>query len=191
MVGAGSNTSSSLKLRFSGGAGVTAQTLDLPSPNTAIVTSLFPGVYTTVSLVNTTSSNVTLDMTGWNVSYMYSNGDGAKFTLSSTGTIVNGDTVLSGNVIQNGGTIEFRGPDNGGPFSAVSPAVFRTPIFSDKQIASPIIRGTGQILGNQIIGNTIYSPSSTTNSLLCRNIAILPNGSYPPNPHAGDILLWY
>ena len=194
MITNNSASISNLKIVLNG-----TQEIDAPPSGSAIISSTFPGVYTSIAFKNTSGSAIGLDMTQWSMSCMQSNGGGAGFTLSATGTEIKGDTAIVGNFIQRGGTIEFSGPTDT-QYSPASPALFRVPIVSTYQVVAPIINGTASvntpyltasaISAGLITANSIYTNSTNISALETRNISIMASGNYPSNPHIGDILLW-
>ena len=128
----------------------------------------YPYECTKIRFKNTEATSMTLS--GWEIKYLTDVGDGADIVLNHTGIEMTGNMSLTGNIVQQGGSIVFNGVTG---YEAANPALFNMPIVSTHQITA-----YGKI-------NTGYD---VLDDFACRRIYI---GSGWPSgliPQKGDIL---
>ena len=105
-----------------------------------------------------------------------SSGDGASISLDQTGTVIQGNNTINGQLYQTGGPVRFQGA---GPNI---PAYFEMPIVPFRVVSQ-----------NDVSGSTITArEGAELTTLTCRNICFAPVGSTVTGTfHVGDIVLYY
>lgn len=105
-----------------------------------------------------------------------SSGDGASILLDQEGTIIQGNNTINGQLYQSGGPIYFKGAGQ------------NIPAYFDMPIVPLAVMSQGTVSGASVTTRG----GATLNSLACRNIVIVAEGtSLSGSFNEGDIVLYY